>query len=379
MNSSRAETTVIIGAGIAGAATAYFLARGGRKVVLVEKEAVPGAHSTGRNAAILRTFVGDPVLYRLAGESLAFYSTPPEGFTRRPLLNPVGLFLAAPDGGHEALAHWEGEGRLDPWTRHVDPEVLYRRVPMLMRGLTSVVYRPTEGVLDVHSILEAFLKGAHDAGAVSILGEGSWTLECSNGRVAGVRTGDRSLAANEVVIAGGGWAAAIAASAGLPMPLVPSRRHLLVTGPVPDVPPDWPVVWIAGDEFYFRPESGGLLLCACDTVPVEPEHGEVVDPAAVELIAAKVARWLPVVSNAPAAHVWSGMRTFAPDHRFVIGPDPRVEGLFWVAGLGGHGMTCAPAIGSLAADWILRGESEHPSAGPLLPSRTLSGHSGTDQ
>ena len=55
------------------------------------------------------------------------------------------------------------------------------------------------------------------------------------------------------------------------------------------------------------------------------------------------------------------MRTFAPDELFVVGADPRLNGLFWVAGLGGHGITCAPAVGSIAAEWITEGKSRHPA------------------
>jgi glycine/D-amino acid oxidase-like deaminating enzyme len=83
-------------------------------------------------------------------------------------------------------------------------------------------------------------------------------------------------------------------------------------------------------------------MCACDTVRVSPEQGETTDPAQVERIAAKAAQWLPLLSEARVARAWAGMRTFAPDDRFVIGADPRLRGLYWAAGLGGHGITCAP-------------------------------------
>jgi D-arginine dehydrogenase len=65
------------------------------------------------------------------------------------------------------------------------------------------------------------------------------------------------------------------------------------------------------------------------------------------------------------------MRTFAPDELFVVGPDPRLTGLYWVAGMGGHGITCAPVIGNLAADWIAEGKSGHPAAAMLAPNRLI--------
>src|SRR5512138_2237854 len=91
------EPVIIVGAGIAGASTAYFLTRRGiRDVVLLEKEAVAGLHSTGRNAAILRSLIPDPALYALARESKNFLLRPPAGFSETELVKRVGLCLAAP-------------------------------------------------------------------------------------------------------------------------------------------------------------------------------------------------------------------------------------------------------------------------------------------
>lgn len=112
-------------------------------------------------------------------------------------------------------------------------------------------------------------------------------------------------------------------------------------------------------------------MCACDTVRVSPEQGETTDPAQVERIAAKAAQWLPLLSEARVARAWAGMRTFAPDDRFVIGADPRLRGLYWAAGLGGHGITCAPMVGELTAQWIAKGGSPHPCAPQLAPDRLL--------
>ncbi len=67
------------------------------------------------------------------------------------------------------------------------------------------------------------------------------------------------------------------------------------------------------------------------------------------------------------ARLWCGLRTFAPDRRFVLGPDPVRPGLFWVAGLGGHGMTSGLAVGQLAADLILGKKT----SGALNPGRLM--------
>ncbi len=363
---------VIVGAGIAGAATAYFLTcKGVRDIILLERENVAGSLSSGRNAAILRSIVPDPLIRSVARLSSEFYHHLPEGFSPHPLLSPVGLYLVARSDAAQALLSWALDGEERGSARAVEAAELYRRVPLLAPGVEVAVHDPTEGVLDIHAILQAFLGGACRAGAELRLKCEASRLEIEGGRVTGIRTSEGHIETEHVVMAGGGYAADLARASGFPLPLAPYRRHLLVTNPLPQVDPKWPVVWCEGDEFYFRPESGGLLMCGCDTVLVKPDEGQRTDPAQIERIAAKASRWLPSLASAGVARAWAGMRTFAPDDRFVIGPDPRLSGLHWTAALGGHGMTCAPGVGRLAAEWIAEGTSRHPAAKDLLPNRLL--------
>jgi D-arginine dehydrogenase len=365
------DRIIIIGAGMAGVSTAYFLMRKGeRNVLLLEREKIAGAQSTGRNAAILRTMIPTPLLNKLARQSAEFYHNPPEGFSSEPLVNRVGVYLAAREEHVPTLREWCDENPESGLIQE-DASKAYEQVPILAPGLKEVAYKPDDGVLDVHSILQGFLRGATQAGAELCLGREFRKLVVRNGRIAGVETGDGFMEASKVVIANGGWASLSDTFSGYSLPFTPYRRHLLVTEPLPQVNPQWPVIWIVGEEFYFRPESGGLLMSGCDTVKVMPEQGEITDQSEVEKIAAKAAHWLPSLADARVARAWAGMRTFAPDDLFVIGPDSRLQGLYWVAGMGGHGITCAPVIGSLAADWIADGKSSHPAAATLAPGRLV--------
>jgi glycine/D-amino acid oxidase-like deaminating enzyme len=365
------DRIIIIGAGMAGVATAYFLTQKGQKNIrLLEKGKIAGAQSTGRNAAILRTMIPAPLLNRLARQSAEFYHTPPEGFSSEPLVNRVGVYLAAREEHIETLRKWCDDNPESGLIQE-DASSVYRQIPILAPGLTEVAYKPDDGVLDVHAILQGFLRGATRAGAELCLGCEFKKLSVRDGRVTGVETSEGFMEASKVVVANGGWASLSDPFNGYALPFTPYRRHLLVTEPLPQVNPQWPVIWIVGEEFYFRPESGGLLMSGCDTVKVTPEQGEITDHAEVERIAAKAAHWLPSLADARVARAWAGMRTFAPDDLFAIGPDLRLQGLYWVAGMGGHGITCAPVIGTLAADWIADGNSSHPAAATLAPSRLI--------
>jgi D-arginine dehydrogenase len=365
------DRIIIIGGGMAGASTAYFLTRkGARNIRILEKEKLAGTHSTGRNAAILRTMIPDPLLNQLARESADFYHNPPADFSSEPLVDRVGVYLAATKENAPTLQQWCADNPESKLER-VDPSRLYNQVPILAPGLEMVTFQADDGVMDVHAILQGFIRGACHSGAELCLGCEFFKLRTANGRVIGVETSDGFLEASKVLVANGGWASVADTFDGYSLPFAPHRRHLLITEVLPQINPRWPVVWIVGEEFYFRPESGGLLMCGCDAVKVTPEQGSVTDPSQLERIAAKASRWLPSLVDAQVARAWAGMRTFVPDDLFVIGSDPRLQGLYWVAGLGGHGITCAPVVGTLAADWIIDGKSSHAAAMTLSPNRLI--------
>jgi D-arginine dehydrogenase len=365
------DRIIIIGAGMAGVSTAYFLTRrGARNIRILEKEKLAGMHSSGLNAAILRTMIPEPLLNRLACESAEFYLNPPAGFSSEPLVDKTGIYLAASHGNEAVLQGWCDDNP-ETGMEAIPVERVYERIPDLARGLGMATWKANDGVMDVHAILQGFLRGAVRSGAEFCANVQFLGLRTQNGRVTGVETDDGFMEAGKVVVANGAWASAAETFGGYGLPFVPYRRHLLVTEVSPHVDSRQPVVWIAGEEFYFRPESGGLLMCGCDAVAVRPEQGETTDPAQLERIATKVLRWLPLFSDASIVKAWAGMRTFVLDDQFVIGADPRLTGLYWVAGLGGHGVACAPLVGRLAADWIVEGGCAFPAAPAFSPERLL--------
>ena len=365
------DRIIIIGAGIAGASTAYFLTRRGTgNIRILEKEKLAGTHSSGLNAAILRTMIPERHLNRLARESAEFYLNPPAGFSSEPLVDKTGIYLAASKGNENVLRGWcddNPETGMEP----IQVEQVYERIPDLARGLGMAVWKANDGVMDIHAMLQGFLRGAVRSGTEFCANVRFLGLRTLNNRVIGVETSDGFMEAGKVVVANGAWASDAETFGGFGLPFVPYRRHLLVTEASSQVDSRQPVVWIAGEEFYFRPESGGMLMCGCDATAVMPDQGEITDPAQLERIAAKASRWLPRFSEARIVKSWAGMRTFVPDDEFVIGADPRLHGLYWVAGLGGHGVVCAPLVGRLSADWIIDGGSTHPAAAAFSPERLI--------
>jgi len=154
-----------------------------------------------------------------------------------------------------------------------------------------------------------------------------------------------------VVDAAGAWAGRVAArAAGGVASFEPVRRHIHVTAPVAGLDATAPFAWHLDDEFYVRHESGACLVSACDATRSEPCDPST-DPRAVVALADKLARVAPRMSDLRIARSWACLRTFVrgavPGP--LIGWDPDVPWLFWVAGLGGHGATSSAAVGERAA------------------------------
>ena len=358
---------LIVGGGIAGAATAWFLARSGAgRVLVLDRETTLGTHSTAKNAGILRTWIAEDSTRALAEESLAFLSSPPPAFTEVPLLDPCGLVLELGEQTPEAFTQWAAQrhgGVLE-----LDEAAFRERLPHVAWRPGRWFLIPDDGCLDAAAIHAAFVAGARRAGAQFRTDADVKELLTTGSRVTGVRLRDgTALGAGRTLLAAGGWAGAMGQAAGSPVVLHPRRRHLLVTAIDERVDARWPVVWSDRDAFYARPESGGLLVCACDETDVDADHCAT-DPEVLGTIAARVADHLPGFADAGAAHYWCGMRTFADDPRFAIGDDPVLQDLFWVAALGGHGMTTSAAVGRLAADLVL-GADAGPLAAAVDPGR----------
>ena len=345
---------VIVGGGFAGAATAYWLVEAGvREVVIVEREATCGYHASGRNAAMGRQVTESDHFTGLTVAGAAFLRRPPSGFAEAPLLSGCGSLLLASDP--VTLDRVAGAAdRFDVPHRVVDPAGVVAGWPLL-RGtpLAGAVSFPTDGVIDVHELLTGFLAGARRGGARVITRcEVIGFAEVANGQVE-VATSAGVVRADCVVMAAGAWAGTLGERAGGSHGFDPVQRHLFITERTDQVPADAPFAWHLDDEFYVRPEVGGLLVSGCDQ-SVRPPADARPDADADQVLARKLARMAPALTDLGIARRWACMRTFTaePERRPVIDWDPGTPWLYWVAGLGGHGATASAEIGRQAAAGI---------------------------
>jgi D-arginine dehydrogenase len=341
----------IVGAGMAGASLAALLA-GEDSVVLLEAEAHPGLHATGRSAAFWSETYGGPGVQPLTSASGPFLHQPPAEFGGESFLGTRGELMIAPAGDSDAIDAFETRfaGSGVAMTR----EDAALRVPGL-RGAWQGLWMPSCADIDVGRLHGAFLARARRLRAElrcdSALVEarragGAWQLRLADGT---------TLAADVLVNAAGAWADRVAQLAGAaPVGIQPYRRTMVQLRVDPPAPATLPLVMDAAGGFYFKPEPGGRVwLTPHDETPVAPG-----DVAAEEIdVAVAIDRMQRVVDWRVEAveRRWAGLRSFAPDRLPVYGWDPVVEGLFWCAGLGGFGIQTAPAGAALSAALLGRG------------------------
>ncbi|MBI5260066.1 MAG: FAD-binding oxidoreductase [Burkholderiales bacterium] len=341
---------VIVGAGIAGAALAWHLAPRAR-VLLLEREAQPGQHSTGRSAAMFMESYGPPQARALTRASRGFYEHPPAGFAEPALLAPRGVLYAAWAGQEAALARLQATlgdsgARVEP----VGAAEALRRVPVLRaEGLLGALAEPAAMDIDVNALHQGFLRGARRAGALLRCGAellqarreaGAWTLTLDDGQ---------TLRSTTLVNAAGAWADTVAQRAGArPLGLQPMRRSAFSFAPPAGLDcRAWPAVVAADEGWYFKPDAGQLLGSPANA---DPQAAQDVQPQELDIALGidGIQRHTTLQIRRPQ-RCWAGLRTFAPDGELVIGWDAAVEGFFWLAGQGGYGIQSAAAAGALAA------------------------------
>ncbi len=347
---------LIIGAGIAGASVAYELAAHGRVIVL-EREAVPGHHSTGRSAAVLTQNYGNSIIRRLTLATRPFLEHPPDGFTEYPLATPRQMLWIAREDQRAGLEATLGEAqRLVPTIRAVTPATASDLCSALRPGYVAyAILEPHALDLDVHAIHQGFLRGLRNrAGRVVTQAEVVRLRQTDMGWE--VHTPEQHYAAAVVVNAAGAWGDVIGRLAGArPVGLVPKRRTAFTCNGPAGIPPQelaaWPVIIDSDEEFYFKPESGGILASPADETPMEP-CDVFPDDYDVALAIDRIQK----ATTLSIAHInrrWAGLRSFVRDKTPVVGMDNERAGFFWLAGQGGYGIQTSAAMGRTAASLIV--------------------------
>ena len=345
---------VIIGAGIAGASAGWELAAH-RRVLLLEREAQPGYHTTGRSAALYSATYGTPNICALTRASRAFYDASPPEFGSAPILTPRGVvYLAGPDQLDLLEAAYAEALPRNPQVRRLTREELLEQAPCLRpEAVAAGMSEPGAADIDVHALHQGYLRGLRRRGGeirthaeVTALqrGEEGWHITLADGEV---------LRARAVVNAAGAWADVVAAQAGVPPIGLEPRRRTAFTFPVPAgmQAAHWPAVIGIAEDYYFKPDAGQMLGSPANADAVAP-HDVVPEELDVALGIHRIEQVTCFQIRRPS-HTWAGLRSFVADGDLVIGWDNHVPGFFWLAAQGGYGIQSAAGAALLTRQLAL--------------------------
>lgn len=340
---------LIIGAGIAGLSAAYELADNARVIVL-EREAHPGYHTTGRSAALYTQNYGNREIRILTRASYTFLTQPPAGFVEHPILSPRGaLFIAREDQTATLQNVLEEANGLSSAVHQVDTTEALEISPSLKpEYIAAALYEPDALDIDVHGLHGGYQKALQKRKGEVITNAEVLAISHAQG-LWHVKTPAGEFSAPLLINAAGAWCDIIAEMANIkPVGLIPKRRTALTFTPPSEFDiSSWPLTIDIDEEFYFKPDAGQLIVSPADEAPSPPCDAQ---PEEID-IAIAIDR-LQTATNLEVKrinHKWAGLRSFVPDKTPVIGMDETAEGFFWLGGQGGYGIQTSPAIARAVA------------------------------
>lgn len=346
---------IVVGGGIVGTSIAYHLASGERPVVLLERDRL-GSGTTGSSIAQFVAHLGpsdsgeherrrlarDWYDARIADGQLSF--------------EEIGtLRISRTEREFERLKRLKSHGT-DVRARSLRPQELaaYGIDPDRVSG---GLLTPTDGVLDPGQIVQYMAERARDAGVRIETGTEVTDVRTEDGSVSGVQTNGGTIEGSVVVNAAGPWAPELNDAVGVSAPL----RH--TEGPIVVLETDrsdpLPLTFLEGG-IYLRGEGASKVLAGKFASDYEgatrhdPDHARPVTQSFHLEVADVLERYFPSYGDGKLINEWNGLRTVTPDGRPIV-DEAAVDGYVLAAGPSGYGVTLAPAIGRLVAEWFETG------------------------
>jgi sarcosine oxidase subunit beta len=385
-------SVVVIGAGALGLCTAYYLTQKGLSDVTVLERDHPASASSGLSVGIIETQYLDPLAIEIRVVSMRFFAE----------LEQAGV-LDVRHNGYLRLGHSDED--LSTFARSVevqreyglndscvlDPAGLKRIIPhMFCDDLTGGLFGPTDGYIDGHLYCNALVE-AVTAGGGRVLSTTALTgVDAGRSHAHLLKTTRGDFECDVVVNAAGAWAGQVGDMLGAPVTILPQRHRALMARLPSALDYVMPSVMdylpsSGGYGLYFRDEGPARLIAGLHTE--EPIH-DLVDPddytrggdqEYIALVAERLARRLPSLGGVQLGDVWAGLYPISPDGMPKVGPHPGRESVVTVAGAGGSGLQSSPALGLLAAEWIVDGRPRTiPSAQVLQPGSSASVQAAND-
>jgi sarcosine oxidase subunit beta len=352
-------SVVIVGGGVMGASTAYHLALQGYKdVVLLEREPFFGMGATGKCAGGIRYQFSTEINILLSKISLPMLERFEDETGQAIDLRKCGyLFLLSNEDDVEHFReNVQLQRSLGIMTEWLSGDDVRNKVPLLVADdVLAGTFHAEDGLVDPNGVVSGYVSAGRRLGALFFTDVEVMGIGIRENRIQSVRTTEGTIECEILVNAAGPWSANVSAMANLPLPVLPIRRQMLTTTPLPDIPTNFPFVIDFAQSLYFHREGEGLLTGMSNPYQ-EPGFDESVDEG-WELIhmEAAIAR-LAILASASRVSAWAGLYEVTPDAHPIIGTVPDIEGYYLVTGFSGHGFMHGPVAGLLIAEMIIHGQ-----------------------
>jgi D-hydroxyproline dehydrogenase subunit beta len=383
---------LVVGAGVVGAAVARELTLAGASVTVLDRAASAGGTSSAGEGNLLVSDKGPGPELQLAQRSLTLWSDlaaalPAELGPRFPGVEyeaKGGLVVATTAAGAPALlAFAERQRSAGVSAIPVDAATAAALEPDLTRDLTAAVHYPQDAQVQPAVATEALLASARRNGAtvrqgVEVLGP----LRAGD-RLTGLRTTAGELAADHVVVAAGPWSGEVARRLGVVLPVRPRRGTILVTTRMPQrirhKVYDADYVGAVGSNDAALQTSSVVESTAAGTVLIGSSRERRgfdgrIEARVLAALAAKALALFPFLAGVAVMRAYGGFRPFVPDHLPVIGPDPRLPGLWHATGHEGAGIVLSTATAELLGDLMTGRTPRVPAAAFAVDRPTLASH-----
>ncbi len=369
---------VVIGAGIIGASCAYHLSSAGQDVAVLEARGGYAEGSSGRSFASVRSQWADDLSIDLSWNSIRTYQRFEEEHGIDVGYRPTGyLLLWSEEVWVRQLEAVELQRRHGVPVEVLDPVEAQRFISFATDGIAGATYGPEDGRIDPHIATGAFLELARAKGATVHLRSPVTAIEIQADGTWLVRTATRTLRAQHIVNAAGGWSSETAALAGIRAPVVHSKRNVYATAPGA-VDRVLPMTCDMATGVYMRSEGDRLLFGL--SRPDQPDgYDTSVDWGWLEELLGVASRRFPWLADLPldSRACWAGTYENTPDAKPLLGPEPSAPGWIHACGFSGHGVMQAPEVGRLVAEQVTQGAITSLDVTPLGPQR-FAGHDGVE-
>ncbi len=349
---------VIIGAGVHGLATAYYLGKLGVKNVAVLDRGYLGGGNSGRNTAILRANYRTAEAIPFYDESLRLYQELSQEVDFNVLFSQIGhLTLAHTDTGVDGLrVRAEANALLGVNSRLIFPEEIKSLVPAMdvskaaHAPIQAALYHPPGGIIRHDAVVWGYARGADRMGIEIHPHTEVHAIDTDNGRISAVHTSRGRIATNIVVNATSGWCSTVARMVDVDLPIVSHPLQACVTEPLKPFLDK--VIVSATLHVYVNQTDRGEVVIGAEIDPYASYNSASTLPT-LEMMAAHALELFPVLEEARVLRQWSGICDMTPDFSPIISTVPEVKGFIVNVGWGTYGFKAGPAGGKTVAELIV--------------------------